>query len=150
VSSAGKQEGTDRYFCEENGVLPEQLGRAPLHEVTTFVGPERLLSWHRRLIASNYGVSQRRGAGPPLVRREIQQLEVRMITGTEIGLPQNPGASLANLSHKVARGTIAGIRHSALEFLPAVLAIQYESSRAPANCQGKVGLSAWAPLENWM
>ena len=34
-----------------------------------------------------------------------------MIAGTEIGLPQNPGASLANLSHKVARGTIAGIRH---------------------------------------
>jgi len=34
-----------------------------------------------------------------------------MIAGTEIGLPQNPGASLANLSHKVAPGTIAGIRH---------------------------------------
>ena len=66
VSPAGKQEGADRYFCEENGVLPEQLGKAPLHEVTTFVGPERLPSWHRRLIASNYGVSQRRGAGLPL------------------------------------------------------------------------------------
>jgi hypothetical protein len=67
------------------------------------------LAWHRKLIAEKYDGSKRRGPGRPRTKDGIQQLVVRMaIENRDWGYRRIQGA-LANLSHEVARGTIANI-----------------------------------------
>ena len=119
------------YLREENKVLREQLGNRRLRlndeqrrrlaarakklghkvlaEVASIVTPDTLLTWHRKLIARKYDGSQRRGPGRPPVREQIRSLVVRMATeNRDWGYTRIRGA-LANLGHRVARGTIANI-----------------------------------------
>ncbi len=129
------------YLQAENRVLREQLGPRPvrftndhrvrlaakgkmlsrraLTEIGTIVTPDTLLAWHRRLIARKYDGSQRRTPGRPSVMAEIQALVVRMATENRTwGYSRMQGA-LANLHHRVARGTIANIlRRHGLEPAP--------------------------------
>jgi hypothetical protein len=119
------------YLQEENRVLREQLGskrlrftddqrrrlaakaqtlrRRILRDIATIVTPDTLLAWHRALIAKAYDASTRRGPGRPPVMAEIRALIVRMAKDNcDWGYTRIQGA-LANLNHRVARGTI-GIR----------------------------------------
>ena len=119
------------YLREENKVLREQLGNRRLRlndeqrrrlaaraqklghkvlaEVASIVTPDTLLTWHRKLIARKYDGSQRRGPGRPPVMEQIRSLVVRMATeNRDWGYTRIRGA-LANLGHRVARGTIANI-----------------------------------------
>jgi transposase InsO family protein len=119
------------YLQEENRVLRQQLGtkrlrlsddqrrrlaakakklgRRILRQVATIVTPDTLLAWHRYLIARQYDGSQRRGPGRPCTLGTIQKLVVRMATESrDWGYRRIQGA-LANLGHRVARGTIANI-----------------------------------------
>ncbi len=119
------------YLREENKVLREQLGNRRLRlndeqrrrlaaraqklghkvlaEVASIVTPDTLLTWHRKLIARKYDGSQRRGPGRPPVREQIRSLVGRMATeNRDWGYTRIRGA-LANLGHRVARGTIANI-----------------------------------------
>src|SRR5215813_9357208 len=88
------------YLREENRVLREQLGgrrlrlnddqrrrlaarakglgRKILAEVATFVTPQTLLAWHRKLIAEKYDGSGKRGVGRPRTTDEIETLVLRM------------------------------------------------------------------------
>ena len=119
------------YLQEENRVLREQLGRRRLRftdgqrrrlaakartlgrrilrDVATIVTPDTLLAWHRALIAKKYDGSTHRGPGRPPVMAEIRALIVRMATeNRDWGYTRIQGA-LANLGHRVSRGTIATI-----------------------------------------
>jgi len=119
------------YLQEENRVLRQQLGnkrlrlsddqrrllaakakklgRRILRQVATIVTPDTLLAWHRNLIARKYDGSKRRGPGRPCTLGIIQELVVRMATESrDWGYRRIQGA-LANLGHRVARGTIANI-----------------------------------------
>jgi len=85
------------------------VGRKALLELDTIVSPDTLMRWHRRLVAQKWDFSKRRGAGRPGIMREISQLIVRMAQ-------DNPGrgytriqGALANLSHRVGRGTVANV-----------------------------------------
>ena len=77
------------------------------------------MRWHRRLVAQKWDFSKRRGPGRPGIMREISQLIVRMAQ-------ENPGwgytriqGALANLSHKVGRGTVANVlKRSGIEPAP--------------------------------
>jgi putative transposase len=80
-----------------------------LLELDTIVSPDTLLRWHRRLVAQKWNFAKRRGAGRPGIMRHISELIVRMAQ-------ENPGwgytriqGALANLRHKVGRGTIANV-----------------------------------------
>ena len=80
-----------------------------LGEVASIVTPDTLLAWHRKLIARKYDGSDRRGPGRPPVMEKIRSLVVRMATeNRDWGYTRIRGA-LANLGHRVARGTIANI-----------------------------------------
>jgi putative transposase len=129
------------YLQEENRVLREQLapkrlrftddqrrrlaakaqmlGRRVLREMATIVTPDTLLAWHRALIAKKYDGRARRGPGRPQVLAQIRELIVRMATDNrDWGYTRIQGA-LANLNHRVARGTIANIlRDQGLEPSP--------------------------------
>lgn len=85
------------------------VGRKALLEFDTIVSPDTLMRWHRRLVAQKWDFSKRRGPGRPGIMREISQLIVRMAQ-------DNPGwgytriqGALANLSHRVGRGTVANV-----------------------------------------
>jgi putative transposase len=85
------------------------VGRKALLELDTIVSPDTLLRWHRRLVARKWNFAERRGAGRPGIMRHISELIVRMAQeNPSWGYTRIQGA-LANLSHKVGRGTIANV-----------------------------------------
>jgi putative transposase len=118
------------YLIEEDRVLRRQLverclhltdddrrrlavrafgvGRRVLREIATIVTPERLLRWHRQLVARKWRYptrsSRRRG-----VLVEIQRLVVRMAEENPTwGYTRIQGA-LKNVGHRVGRSTMARI-----------------------------------------
>ena len=119
------------YLREENRVLREQLGmrrirftdeqrirlavsakgipRKALSDIATFVTPQTLLNWRRKLIAIKYDGSAKRGPGRPRLHNDIRDLVVRLARENRSwGYTRIQGA-LSNLGHRVSRGTIANI-----------------------------------------
>ena len=119
------------YLQEENRVLKERfggtrlrftdaerrrlarkaraLGRKVLNELETLVTPDTLLRWYRKLVASKWNYSHRRGPGRPRVMKTIVDLVLQMaLENPSWGYTRIRGA-LANLRHQVGRGTIANI-----------------------------------------
>jgi hypothetical protein len=65
----------------ERGALGEighRLGRKALPDVATIARPDTILGWYRKLIARKFDGSKARGPGRPRIRREVEQLIVRM------------------------------------------------------------------------
>jgi len=119
------------YLQEENRLLKERLGdrlirftdaerrrlarkakalsRNVLMELKALATPDTLMRWYRELVASKSDYSDRRGPGRPRVMQEIVDLVVRMaLENPSWGYTRIQGA-LANLGHKVGRGTIANV-----------------------------------------
>ena len=85
------------------------LGGKALHDVASIVTPETILRWHRKLIATKYDGSAKRGPGRPRVKDEIPKLTVRMAQeNPSWGYTAIRGA-LFNLGHTVARETVRNI-----------------------------------------
>jgi len=101
-----------RFTDAERALLARKAkaaGPKALRELDILVSPDTLMRWHRRLIAQKWDFSKRRGPGRPGIMREISQLIVRMAQ-------ENPGwgytriqGALANLSHKIASGTVSNV-----------------------------------------
>ncbi len=82
------------------------VGRAALFELGPVVTPDTLLLWYRKLVASKYDGSGRRGPGRPRGRQSIAELVVEMARS-------NPGwgytrirGALHTVGHDVGRNTI--------------------------------------------
>jgi transposase InsO family protein len=85
------------------------VGRKALLELDTIVSPDTLLRWHLRLVSQKWNFADRRGAGRPCIMWNISELIVRMAQDNRSwGYTRIQGA-LANLNHKVGRGTIANV-----------------------------------------
>jgi len=101
-----------RFTDAERALLARKakaVGRKVLLELDTIVSPDTLLRWHRRLVAQKWNFAERRRAGRPGIMRHISELIVRMAReNPSWGYTRIQGA-LANLSHKVGRGTIANV-----------------------------------------
>jgi hypothetical protein len=101
-----------RFTDAERALLARKakaVGRKALLELDTIVAPDTLLRWHRRLVAEKWNFAHRRGAGRPGIMREISELIVRMASDNSgWGYTRIQGA-LANLGHKVGRGTVANV-----------------------------------------
>ena len=111
-----------RYTDTERMLLARKakaVGRKALLKLDTLVSPDTLMRWHRRLVAEKWNFTQRRGPGRPGIMHEISALIVRMAQ-------ENPGwgytriqGALANLKHKVGRGTVANVlKRSGIEPAP--------------------------------
>ena len=85
------------------GEIGHRLGRKALAEIATVARPDTILAWYRKLVARKFdGSKARRGPGRPRIRREIEQLIVRMATeNRDWGYDRIAGA-LANLGYKVS------------------------------------------------
>src|SRR6516225_3542930 len=101
-----------RFTDAERALLARKakaMGRRALLELDTIVSPDTLLRWHRRLVAQKWNFAERRGVGRPGIMRQISELIVRMAQENRgWGYTRIQGA-LANLNHKVGRGTIANV-----------------------------------------
>ena len=101
-----------RFTDAERALLARKakaVGRKALLKLDTIVSPDTLLRWHRRLVAQKWNFAYRRGPGRPGIMREIAELIVRMAQeNPRWGYTLIQGA-LANLRHKIGRGTIANV-----------------------------------------
>src|SRR5260221_10869036 len=67
---------TDRATLGEIG---HRLGRKVLAEVATVARQDTILAWYRKLVARKFSGSQaRQGPGRPRLKREVEQLIIRM------------------------------------------------------------------------
>ncbi len=126
------QQTVIEYLQEENRIMKEQLrgkrlrltdnqrrrlavkgkllGRKVLATVASIVTPDTILAWHRKLIAKKWDYSTRKKSpGRPRTIETIMELVVRMaVENTTWGYTRIQGA-LANLGHRISRGTVANI-----------------------------------------
>src|ERR1700687_6140818 len=101
-----------RFTDAERALLARKakaVGRKALLELDTIVSPDTLLRWHRRLVAQKWNFTHRRGPGRPGIMRHIAELIVRMAQENPHWSYTRIQGALANLSHKVGRGTIANV-----------------------------------------
>ena len=99
--------GADEYLAAENRILKAQLngrlklsdaeratlgeighrlGRKVLGEVATVARPDTILAWYRKLVARKFDGSKAcRGPDRPRVKREVEQLIVRMASENRDG-----------------------------------------------------------------
>ena len=101
-----------RFTDAERALLARKakaVGRKALLELGTIVTPDTLLRWHRQLVAQKWDFAHRRGPGRPGVMQALSDLIVRMAQeNPRWGYTRIQGA-LANLSHRLGRGTVANV-----------------------------------------
>src|SRR6476646_11932505 len=89
------------------GEIGHRLGRKVLGEVANVARPDTILAWYRNLAARKFdGSKARRSPGRPQIKREIEQLIVRMAReNRDWGYDRIVGA-WANLGYKVRDQTV--------------------------------------------
>ena len=97
----------------ERGVLGEighRLGRKVLADVATVARPDTILGWYRKLVARKFdGSKARRGPGRPRIKREVEQLIIRMASeNRDWGYDRIAGA-LANLGYEISDQTVGNV-----------------------------------------
>ena len=105
--------GRPRLSDAERGVLGEighRPGRKVLADIATVAWPDTILGWYRKLIARKFdGSKARRYPGRPRIRREVEQLIIRMAgENRDWGYDRIAGA-LANLGHEVSDQTVGNV-----------------------------------------
>jgi putative transposase len=90
--------------------IGHRLGRKVLAEVATVARPDTILAWYRKLVARKFdGSKARRSPGRPRIKREVEQLIVRMAKENhDWGYDRIVGA-LANLGYKVSDQTVGNV-----------------------------------------
>ena len=96
--------GPLRLSDADRGVLGEighRLGGKVLADIATVARPDTILGWYRKLVARKFDGSARRGPGRPRIKREVEQLIIRMASeNRDWGYDRIAGA-LANLGHEI-------------------------------------------------
>jgi putative transposase len=87
-------------------------GRKVLAEVANVARPDTILAWYRKLVAHKFdGSRARRSRGRPRIKREVEQLIVRMAReNRDWGYDRIAGA-LANLGYQVCDQTVGNVLH---------------------------------------
>ena len=94
--------------------IGHRLGRKALAEVATVARPDTILAWYRKLVTRKFDGSKVRRRGRPRIKREVEQLIVRMAKENhDWGYDRFVGA-LANLGYKVCDQTVGNVlkRHA--------------------------------------
>jgi putative transposase len=113
-----QQKGRLKLSDAERATLREighRLGRKVLGQVATVARPDPILAWYRKLVAPKFdGSKVRRSPGRPRIKREVEQLILRMAEeNRDWGYDRIVGA-LANLGFEVSDQTVANVlrRHA--------------------------------------
>jgi len=90
--------------------LAHPLGRKRLKAVATFVTPETLLRWYKRLISQKFdGSTQRQQLGRPRVAEEGEQLVMRMAEENPTWGYRRIQGALGNLGYQIDKLTVRNI-----------------------------------------
>jgi len=97
----------------ERGVLGEighRLGRKVLADIATVARPDTILGWYRKLVARKFdGSMARQYPGRPRIKREVDELIIRMASeNRDWGYDRIAGA-LANLGYEVSDQTVGNV-----------------------------------------
>jgi putative transposase len=97
----------------ERGALGEighRLGHKVLADVATVARPDTIPGWYRKLVARKFdGSKARRGPGRPRIKREVEQLIIRMASkNLDWGYDRIAGA-LANLGYEISDQTVGNV-----------------------------------------
>jgi len=97
----------------ERGALGEighRLGRKVLADIATVAQPDTILGWYRKLVARKFdGSKARQYPGRPRIKREIEELIIRMASeNRDWGYDRIAGA-LANLGYAISDQTVGNI-----------------------------------------
>jgi putative transposase len=89
------------------GEIGHRLGRKVLAEVATVARPDTILAWYRKLVAGKFSGSRaRQGPGRPRLKREVEQLIIRMASeNRDWGYDRIAGA-MANLGYAISDQTV--------------------------------------------
>jgi putative transposase len=95
----------------ERGALGEighRLGRKVLADVASVARPDTILGWYRKLVARKFdGSKARRGPGRPRIKRNVEELIIRMASeNLDWGYDRIAGA-LANLGYEISDQRLA-------------------------------------------
>jgi putative transposase len=95
----------------ERGVLGDighRLGRKVLADVATVARPDTILGWYRKLVARKFdGSKARRGPGRPRIKREVEELILRMASeNRDWGFDRR---ALANLGYEISDQTVGNV-----------------------------------------
>src|SRR4030088_2569779 len=92
------------------GEIGHRLGRRVLGEVATVARPDTILAWYRKRVARKFdGPKARQGPGRPRIKREVEQLIVRMASeNRDWGYDRIAGA-LANLGYEISDQTVGNV-----------------------------------------
>src|ERR1700730_9779617 len=97
----------------ERGVLGEigrRLGRKVLTDVATIARPDTILGWYRKLVARKFdGSKARRGPGRPRIKREVEELIIRMASENRGWGYDRTAGSLANLGYEISDQTVGNV-----------------------------------------
>ena len=92
------------------GEIGHRLGRKVLGEVANVARPDTILAWYRNLVARKFdGSKARRIPGRPQIKREIEQLIVRMARENRDWSYDRIAGALANLGYKVCDQTVGNV-----------------------------------------
>jgi transposase len=97
----------------ERGALGEigrRLGRKVLADIATVAQPDTILGWYRKLVARKFdGSKARRGPGRPRIKREVEELIIRMASENRgWGYDRIVGA-VANLGYEISDQTVGNV-----------------------------------------
>jgi hypothetical protein len=111
----GKRRGRRSLMLSdaERATLDEighRLGRKVLAEVAIVARPDTILAWYRKLVDRKFSGSQaRQGPGRPRVKREVEQLIIRMASeNRDWGYDRIAGA-MANLGYVISDQTVGNV-----------------------------------------
>ncbi|MFZ2145484.1 MAG: helix-turn-helix domain-containing protein [Xanthobacteraceae bacterium] len=92
------------------GEIGHRLGRKVLAEVANVARPDTILAWYRKLVAHKFdGSRARRSRGRPRIKREVEQLIVRMAReNRDWGYDRIAGALLG---YQVCDQTVGNVLH---------------------------------------
>src|SRR5437870_8532997 len=97
------------------GEIGHRLGRKVLGAVANVAQPDTILAWYRKLVVRKFdGSKARQAAGRPRIKREVEQLIVRMAReNRDWGYDRIAGA-LANLGYEISDQTVGNVlqRHA--------------------------------------
>ena len=105
--------GRPKLSDAERGALGEiahRLGRKVLADIATVARPDTILGWYRKLVARKFdGSKARQYPGRPRIKREVEELILRMASeNRDWGYDRIAGA-LANLGHEVSDQTVGNV-----------------------------------------
>jgi putative transposase len=97
------------------GAVGHRLGRKALADVATIARPDTILGWYRKLVIRKFdGSKVRRYPGRPRIKREVEELIIRLASeNSGWGYDRIAGA-LANLGYAICDQTVGNVlrRHS--------------------------------------